>query len=117
MLTFECKYKENHLKTACSEFTKIQLVADNEVCQGWDMKRFGYNYINITKYHNGEYRYSIHDDRGYATDNFICRFDGNMITITSAYVNKRNLKADKFLEKYAQTAMRVFALVKCGMIN
>lgn len=117
MLNFECKYRENHLKLACNEFDNIKLVADNDVCKGWDMDRFGYNKINITKYSSGDYRYSIQDNDGYYRDNFICRFDGNSITITEAYVNKRTLKAEKFLKTYTQTAMRIFALVKCGKID
>lgn len=117
MLNFECKYRENHLKLACNEFDNIKLVADNEVCKGWNMDRFGYNKINITKYSSGNYRYSVEDNKGYMSDYFICRFDGNSITITEAYVNGRMLKADRFLKTYSQTAMRIFALVKCGKID
>jgi hypothetical protein len=48
---------------------------------------------------------------------FKCRFDGNEITIFEALENHRTLKADRYLKTYAQCAMRVFALVKCGKID
>jgi hypothetical protein len=114
MLVFNFNHTEKQLELACNEFSEIQLVADNEVCKGWDM-RLGHSELNITKY--GDF-YRVGDCyNGKILRSFKCSFDGNMITIYSANDNGRELKAEKYLKKYAQCAMRVFALVKCGKIN
>ena len=39
------------------------------------------------------------------------------ITIEKAYYQGKNLKADRYLKQFEQTAMRIFALVKCGKID
>jgi hypothetical protein len=113
-MTFKFNYTRQGLERACEEFTEIQKVADNEVCKGWDMKT-GSQTFNITKY-NDYYRVGdcYHEK---ILRYFKCRFDGDEITIFEALENGRTLKAEKYLKKYAQCAMRVFALVKCGKLN
>ena len=113
-MTFVFNYNQKQLERVCDEFTEIQKIADNEVCKGWDMKHF-YNELNITKYKD---YYRVGDCcQGKILRQFKCRFYGNEITIFEATENGRDFKADRYLKKYAQCAMRVFALVKCGKIN
>ena len=114
MLTFKFNYTEKQLERACNEYSEIQLVADNEVCKGWDMK-CGHSNLNVTKY--GDF-YRVGDCYGKKIlRSFKCGFDGNVITIYSANDNGREYKAERFLKQYAQAAMRVFALVRCGKID
>lgn len=114
MLVFPFKYTEEQLERACNEFSEIQMVANNEVCKGWDMK-CGHSTLNVTNY--GDF-YRVGDCYGkHILRSFNCSFDGNKITIYSAEENGRKLKAEKFLQKYAQCAMRIYALVRCGMID
>ena len=113
-MTFTFNYNQKQLERACEEFSEIQKVADNEVCKGWDMKT-GLQTFNITKYND---YYRVGDCyHGKILRYFKCRFDGDEITISEALENGRTLKAEKYLKKYAQCAMRVFALVKCGKLN
>ena len=113
-MTFTFNYNQKQLERACEEFTEIQKIADNEVCKGWDM-RLGHSELNITKYVDfyrvGDYY------NGKNLRQFKCRFNGNEITIFEATENGRDFKAERYLKKYAQCAMRVFALVKCGKID
>ena len=113
-MTFTFTYNQKQLERACEEFSEIQKIADNDICKGWDMKT-GLQKFNITKY-NDYYRVS---DCTYENidRHFKCRFDGDEITIFEALENHRTLKADRYLKTYAQCAMRVFALVKCGKID
>lgn len=113
-MTFTFNYNQKQLERACDEFSEIQKVADNEVCKGWDMKT-GLQTFNITKYND---YYRVGDCyHGKILRYFKCRFDGDEITIFEALENGRTLKADKYLKGYAQCAMRVFSLVKCGKID
>lgn len=78
------------------------------------MKHY-YNELNITKY--SDY-YRIGDFcQGKILRQFKCRFDDDEITIFEAMENGRTLKADRYLKKYIQCAMRVFALHKCEKLN
>lgn len=113
-MTFTFNYNQKQLEKACEEFTEIQKVADNEVCKGWDVKT-GLQTFNITKYND---YYRVGDCyHGKILRYFKCRFDGDEITIFEALENGRTLKAEKYLKKYSQCAMRVFALVQCGKLS
>ena len=113
MYVFPFKYTEQQLERACSEFSEIQKTVDNQYCKGWDMK-VGYNELNVTDY--GDF-YRVGDCyHGKILRSFRCSFEGNRITIYSAEENGRTFKAEKYLKKYDQCAMRIYALVMCGKL-
>lgn len=116
-MTFTFNYNQKQLERACEEFTEISLRVDNEYCKGWDMKRFDRFNIGITKYGDNDYRMELCDDNGMVRDTLRVNWKNNDITIQEAYYQGKNLKADRYLKQFEQTAMRIFALVKCGKID
>ena len=113
MYKFTFNYNQSALERACSEFSEIQKVADNETCKGWDMK-LRLDELNVTDY--GDCYRVANCYHGKVIRHFLCRFEGDEITIIEARENGRTLKADRYLKTYAQCAMRVFALVRCGKL-
>lgn len=118
-MTFTINYNQKQLERACDEFTEISLRVDNEYCKGWDMKRFDRFNIGITKYSDTKYRMELMNDKGIVQDQLMVNIDWKKddITIEEAYYRRKHLKADRYLKQFEQTAMRIFALVKCGKID
>ena len=116
MYTFTFNADKQAMERACAEFENRQELASNELCKAW---RFwlvwGYirHNIHITHYTDGDFRYIAENGDGY----FICRFDGNKITITEGKYMGRACRAASTLKKFAQSAMRVYSLYKCGYID
>ena len=118
-MTFKFKYTSQGLERACNEFSEISLRINNEHCKGWDIKRFDRFNMGITKYSDNKYRLEMMNDKGIVQDQLMVSIDWKTdnITIEKAYYQGKNLKADRYLKQFEQTAMRIFALVKCGKID
>lgn len=112
-MTFSYHYNELVLERACAMYSDIVKTDEWEKGNRWQMTAHFWNNtheVELTKTFDDWYLYSNKDG------NFICRFDGDDITIKEGEYHGRKCKADKTLKKFSNTAMLLFSLVKSGKL-
>ena len=114
--TFKFNYKESDLEKACADYKDIELISTNETCKSYIMRYRNSATIGITKYPK-YYRLEDIDFMGIVRNWMTCSWNGNSITIHEAWYNGRMYKSERYLKGYAQSAMRVFALVNCNKVG
>ena len=113
MYTFTFNADKQAMERACTEFENIKIVEKNDCKVTWTITNKNATRPNaiLDYYSDGTYIYNCFDGM------FGCSFSDNKITITGGEYMGRKRTSESWLKVFAQAAMRIYALEKCGYLK